>query len=223
MISDYVIIVAGGLGSRMKNDLPKQFVKISGKEIIVYAIENFLQYNSSIHIIISVHKDYISLLKEILKQHNLTGITITEGGATRFESVKKGLALIKEPNAIIAIHDAARPLVSLQTIKNCFETAGEKGNAIPAVPVTESIRQNVNGNNIYADRNNYFIIQTPQCFLASKIIKAFELPYSEKFTDDAAVLGAMGEKINLVKGNIENIKITHPKDLIIAKALLENE
>jgi 2-C-methyl-D-erythritol 4-phosphate cytidylyltransferase len=223
MSSNYVIIVAGGLGNRMNNDVPKQFIKLNGKEIILYSIEKFLLFDPSIKIIAAAHKKYISFLKEILRQNNLTNIEIVEGGRTRFESVKNGLSLIDEPDSITGIHDAARPLVSLQTIKDCFETAFQKGNAVPAVPVSESIREISNGNNSYANRNNYAVIQTPQCFLSSKIKAAYELSYSDNFTDDASVLEAKGEKINLVEGNIENIKITHQKDLIIAKALLENE
>ena len=220
METNYLIIVAGGLGNRMKNDLPKQFIKINDKEIIVYAIEKFLSFDRSIQIIIAVHKNYVNLLKTILTQKNLSNIRIVEGGETRFHSVKKGLDLITQQNAIVAIHDAARPLVSLQTITKCFEAAFEKGNAVPAIPISESIREINNKNNTGANRNNFVIIQTPQCFLVSKIKKAFDVSYSEKFTDDASVLEANGEKINLVEGNTENIKITRQIDLIIAKALL---
>ncbi len=223
MKTNYVIIVAGGTGNRMLNDLPKQFIKLNGKEIILYGIEAFLYFNPAITIIIAVHKNYVELLNEILHKNNLSDVKVTEGGTTRFDSVKNALALITDQNAIVGIHDAARPLVSLQTIQNCYAGASENGNAIPAIPVGESIRENKNGNNKYANRNDFCIIQTPQCFLVSKIQKAFTLPYSENFTDDASVLEAAGEKINLVEGNIENIKVTYPKDLIIAKALLENE
>ncbi len=223
MSANFVIIVAAGSGTRMHSDLPKQFIKINDKEIFLYAIEEFLYFDPDISIIIVVHKDHIDLLNDILTKNNLNNVEVVVGGETRFDSVKNGIALIKDQNAIVGIHDAARPLVSLQTIKNCFETAAQKGNAIPVIPVSESIRENISGNNRYANRNNFSIIQTPQCFLVSKIKKAFELPYSESFTDDASVLEADGEKIFLVEGNTENIKITHQKDLIIAKALLENE
>ena len=223
MSANYVIIVAGGSGKRMNNDLPKQFIKINDKEIFLYAIEEFLYFDPEIQIIVVAHKDHIDLLKNTLTKNNLNDVIVVTGGETRFDSVKNGLAVITDQTAIVGIHDAARPLVSLQTIKNCFEKATKKGNAIPVVPVSESIRENTGGNNKYANRNNFSIIQTPQCFLVSKIKKAFELPYSENFTDDASVLEANGEKINLVEGNTENIKITHQKDLIIAKALLENE
>ncbi len=223
MPKNFIIIVAGGLGNRMKNDLPKQFIKINNKEIILYSIESFLYFDPKIEIIIVVHKDYIQQLKEILIRNNLQDVKIIEGGETRFQSVKNGLNIVTDSDGVIGIHDAARPLINLQTIKNCFETATLKGNAIPVVPIAESIRENINGNSKHVNRNNYFIIQTPQCFTISKIKKAFELPYSENFTDDASVLEASGQKINLVEGNMENIKITNPQDLIIAKALLENE
>ncbi len=223
MPKNIIIIVAGGLGNRMKNDLPKQFIQLNGKEIILYSIESFLYFDPNIEIIIVTHKDYIDLLKDILLKNNLIDVKIVEGGETRFHSVKNGLDLISEATAIVGIHDAARPLVNIQTITNCFNVAAEKGNAIPFVPVSESIRENIDGHNKYVNRNNFKTIQTPQCFIAGKIKKAFQLPYSENFTDDASVLEANGEKINLVEGNVENIKITNPKDLIIAKALLENE
>ncbi len=178
----------------------------------MYSIEKFFLFDPAIKIIIAVHKDYVSFLKELLGQNNLKNVEIAEGGKTRFDSVKNSLALVKDDKAIVGIHDAARPLVSLQTIGNCFTTAATKGNATPSVPVNESIRQITDGNNKYANRDNFTIIQTPQCFLASKLKEAYEQPYSENFTDDASVLEATGEKINLVEGNIENIKITHQKD-----------
>lgn len=220
---NYVIIVAGGVGSRMNNSLPKQFIKLDGKEIVVHAIKKFIQFDSDIKTIIVVHKTYMGLMEEIISAHAFKNIQVTEGGDTRFQSVKNGLEMVNDENAIVGIHDAARPFVSLQTIKNCYSIAAEKGNATPSVPINETIRENIDGRNKMANRNNFRIIQTPQCFLVSKIKKAFELPYSESFTDDATVLEADGEKINLVEGNPENIKITNPHDLIIAKSLLENE
>lgn len=223
MSNNCAIIVAGGIGNRMKNELPKQFIPINGKEIIIYTIRKFRQYDPALKIIVAVNKNYIDLLKKILTENKIENVAIVEGGEKRFHSVKNALAICKEPGAVIGIHDAARPLVSVQTIKNCFETAQQKGNASPAITIAETIRESVNGSNKAANRDNFKIIQTPQCFIASKIKAAFELPYSENFTDDASVLEAHGEKINLVEGNVENIKITHPRDLIIAKALLENE
>jgi 2-C-methyl-D-erythritol 4-phosphate cytidylyltransferase len=221
----YVIIVAGGKGSRMQSNTPKQFIEINGEAIIVRTIKAFLNYNSLIKIIISVHKDFKVYLEELLIKNGLNknNIQITLGGETRFQSVKNGLSLIEDQNAIVGIHDAARPFVSIQTIKTCFDTAKEKGNATPFVFVTDTVRKVDGQFNSSVDRSLFRIIQTPQCFLASKIKDAFAQEYNPIFTDDASVLEYNGEKINLVEGNIENIKITTPFDLSIAKTLLNNE
>jgi 2-C-methyl-D-erythritol 4-phosphate cytidylyltransferase len=220
-VQQFVIIVAGGVGSRMKSDRPKQFLEIKGEPVIVRTIKAFLNYNAQIKIIISVHKNYASHLEELIGQFDLkkNRIQITFGGETRFDSVKNGLMLIGDPDGVVGIHDAARPFVSTQTITNCFDTAAQKGNAIPCVPVNESMRKISNTMNHAVNRNEYRIIQTPQCFLVSKIKKAFEQDYSPAFTDDATVLETTGEKIVLVEGNEENIKITSPHDMAIANVL----
>ncbi|MBX9640736.1 MAG: 2-C-methyl-D-erythritol 4-phosphate cytidylyltransferase [Mycobacteriaceae bacterium] len=216
MQNQYLIIVAGGNGSRMQNSLPKQFIELNGEPIIIKTINCFLKYNPAIKIIISVHIDFKIYLQKLLQTHFIRNIHLVIGGETRFNSVKNGLALINDPNAIVGIHDAARPFVSQQTIKNCFETASTKGNAIPCISLNESIRKVTTEKNNAVNRNNYKIIQTPQCFLVSKIKQAFIQPYSPLFTDDAAVLESIGETIFLVDGNIENIKITTPYDLKIS-------
>jgi 2-C-methyl-D-erythritol 4-phosphate cytidylyltransferase len=217
----FVIIVAGGVGSRIKSDRPKQFIEIKGEPIIVKTIHAFLNYNPAISIIICVHKNYKAHLEGLIEKFNLqeADIKITYGGETRFASVKNGLLLIDSPNAIVGIHDAARPFVSQQTITNCYEIAALKGNAIPCISVTESMRKISNNVNSSVNRNEYKIIQTPQCFIVSKIKAAFACEYSPLFTDDAAVLETHGEQIILVEGNAENIKITSPHDLLIANAL----
>jgi 2-C-methyl-D-erythritol 4-phosphate cytidylyltransferase len=222
----YLILVAGGTGSRMNSALPKQFMEIKGQPVIIRTLRCFLQYNSAMHIIISVHADFQELLKNLLDQWGLTkaaAIHITTGGATRFNSVKNGLQLVTDPDAIVAIHDAARPFVSQQTIKNCFEGALQHGNATPCVPVAESLRRVIHDSNAAVNRGEYRIVQTPQCFLASKIKKAFEQEYAPEFTDDATVLESTGERIYLVEGNPENIKITNPHDLWIATSIINNE
>lgn len=219
----YIIIVAGGTGSRMQSDIPKQFIEIEKEAIIIRTIKAFLNYDASIHIIISVHKDFKTYLEELCAKNNLKNIKIAVGGETRFHSVKNGLDLITDETAIVGIHDAARPFTSLQTITNCFDAAKEKGNAVPFVTISESLRRVSAERNTSVNRNDFKIIQTPQCFLASKIKKAFLQEYNSSFTDDATVLESAGEKINLVEGNIENIKITNKFDLAIAKALLNNE
>lgn len=225
MDQQFVIIVAGGTGSRMQSNTPKQFIEIFGEPIIIRTIKVFLSYNPLIKIIVCIHPDYETYLKELLIKHSLqsTNIQITIGGETRFRSVKSGLALVNDPNAIVGIHDAARPFVSIETIKTCFDTAKEKGNATPCILVTDTIRIVEGELNSSADRTRFRLIQTPQCFLTSKIKAAFNKEYNPLFTDDASVLEFSGEKINLVEGNIENIKITTQFDLSIAKTLLNNE
>ncbi len=222
MQEQYVIIVAGGIGSRMKSDRPKQFMELAGIPIIIRTIRCFLNYNPSIRIIISVHKNYGAYLEGLIEKFDLKSadIKITYGGESRFASVKNGLQLIENVNAIVGIHDAARPFVSIQTITTCYETALAKGNAVPCVSVTESMRKISNNINNSVNRNEYKIIQTPQCFLVSKIKKAFEQEYSPAYTDDATVLESIGEKIVLVEGNEENIKITSPHDLLIGAAII---
>lgn len=222
MQEQYVIIVAGGIGTRMKSDRPKQFMDLGGVPIIIRTIRCFLNYNPAIHIIISVHKNYKAHLEGLIEKFDLKSadIQIIFGGETRFVSVKNGLSLIESEEAIVGIHDAARPFVSLQTITNCYDMALSKGNAVPCISVNESMRKISNNINNSVNRNEYKIIQTPQCFHAAKIKKAFEQDYSHAFTDDATVLESTGEKIVLVEGNEENIKITSPHDLLIANAML---
>jgi 2-C-methyl-D-erythritol 4-phosphate cytidylyltransferase len=206
----------------MKSDRPKQFIELSGVPIIVRTIRCFLSYDPAIRLIISVHRNYKSHLEGVIEKHNLqtADIVITIGGDTRFESVRNGLALLDEQQALVAIHDAARPFVSEEAIRQCFEVAAQKGNAVPCVKLNDSLRKISNNINHSVNRNEFRIIQTPQCFLSSLIKKAFNEAEGTAFTDDAAVLEATGEQIVLVEGNEENIKITSPHDLLIAKAIV---
>jgi len=216
-----VVIVAGGTGSRMHSNIPKQFIEIKGKPIIVHTIEKFIEFDEYINIIVSVHPEYMTdanfMLAEFFPEKN---IHLVAGGETRFHSVKNGLNAIVNKNDIVGIHDAARPFVSVDTIRRCFETAALKGNAIPVVPVNESLRLVTNGINKAVSREDYKIVQTPQCFVVSTIKEAFLQEYSPFFTDDATVLEGMGENICLVEGNPENIKITNPYDLTFAELYL---
>jgi len=222
ILQEHIIIVAGGSGKRIKANIPKQYIEVNGKPLIVYTIDVFFKYNPDINMYIVAHKDYLVYLNELLQKYFPTKkIQTTTGGETRFESVKKGLELVNTDGAIVGIHDAARPMVSVDTIKRCFETASQKGNAIPVVNVNESIRVIENNSNKAINRTNYKVVQTPQCFNAAAIKKAFEQDYSSLFTDDASVLEKSGEKIILVEGNTENIKITHDTDLILAQHLLK--
>ncbi len=218
----YVIIVAGGSGIRMNRAVPKQFIELQGIPMLMHTIRKFARAIPEINIVLVLSLPYRKQWETLCKKHNFViPHQLADGGETRFHSVKNGLAIVPE-DCLVGIHDAARPLVNKQTIMNTFNAAQQKGNASPAISLNESIREVVKGNNKAVDRNNYFIIQTPQCFQSGLIKKAFLQEYNPVFTDDASVLEAMGEKINLIEGNRENIKITTPQDLIIAEAIMQN-
>ena len=217
----YVIIVAGGSGTRMNNAVPKQFVELRGKPVLMHTIEKFTSAFPEISIVVVLAKQLNEDWKSLCTKFNFTiPHQLTDGGETRYHSVKNGLALIPDA-CVVGIHDAARPLVSKETILKTFQTAETLGNASPAVFLNESIRYLKGKENCAVDRAHYSIIQTPQCFHSDLIKKAFLKAYKPEFTDDASVLESFGEKINLVEGNIENIKITTSQDLIIAEALMD--
>lgn len=216
----YVIIVAGGIGKRMNSPLPKQFIKINEKPIIFYTIEKFLAFDLSTQFIISLHKDYISFWEELLITHNFSfNHKVVTGGEERFYSVKNALDLVPN-NAIVGIHDAVRPYVSQQTIKNCFEGAKKHQAAIPVINVTDTIRLIEKDTSKTLERVNLRAIQTPQYFNSDLIKESYKQDYSSKFTDDASVVEAHGKSIFLVEGNIENIKITSQMDLEVSNRFI---
>lgn len=218
----FALIVAGGMGSRMKSETPKQFMLLAGKPILMHTIAAFAAYNKHINILLVLPPNQVDNWNKLCKEYSFNiAHQVTNGGPTRFDSVKKGLSLIDE-EGIIAVHDGARPLVSRETIKNCFETAEEKGNAVPAIILNDSIRQFKGNENMAVNRKDYCLIQTPQCFKSKILHDAYQQGYIESFTDDASVVEMLGERINIVEGNKENIKITTPGDLIIAEALMKN-
>ena len=220
LLEKYVIIVAGGNGTRMNSDVPKQFIELQGKPILMHTLQKFADSIPDINIVLVLSAAYNELWEMLCQKHKFNNhYRLTEGGATRFHSVKNGLLLVPE-NCVVGIHDAARPLVNNQTILNAFKTAAIKGNASPAISLNESVREVTNGANKAVERTNYLLVQTPQCFQSDLIKKAFSQEYHPSFTDDASVLEAIGEKINLIDGNRENIKITTPQDLVIAQALI---
>lgn len=221
-MNQYVIIVAGGSGSRMNSDIPKQYLEISKAPIIVHTIKRFLEYDKNIQIICCVHANYFDYAEGLMQKYFPNSkIKIVLGGETRFHSVKNGLAVIKDSNSLVAIHDAARPLVSIETIKRCFVSAQQNDSGIPVVKVSESIRSLEGNKSIAINRENYRIVQTPQCFKTEMLQKAFDVEYKNSFTDDATVFENAGHLVSLVEGNTENIKITLPSDILIAEALLK--
>lgn len=217
----FALIVAGGSGSRMNNSIPKQFIEINGRPVLMHTFDAFINFDPKLEYILVLPKDQIKLWNLLCDKHQFKiECEIASGGETRFHSVKNGLDLISE-DGIVFIHDGVRPLVSAKTLQNCFETATLKGNALPVIPVSESVRFADDSGNQPVDRSKYFLVQTPQTFQTKLIQQAYQKAKSTLFTDDATVLESMGETIHLVEGNRENIKITNPPDLIIAEAFLK--
>ncbi len=217
----HVIIVAGGIGKRMHSEIPKQFLNVAGKPILIHTFESFIKYSIDIQITLVLPEPYIDFWKSLCKRFNFeTNHKVIEGGNTRFNSVQNGLIDIHN-GGLVAIHDGVRPLVTKETLNRVFKKAEETGNAIPVVKINESIRKISNDNSFFVNRREYRLIQTPQCFHSELIKKAYQQDYKEEFTDDATVVEAMGIKINLVEGNMENIKITRPGDIKIAEAFLK--
>jgi len=221
-MKNFVIIVAGGLGKRMKSDLPKQFLKIGNKPVLMHTISVFKRFDNQIVIILALQEKYFEYWKNLCKEYNFNiNHLLVEGGKERFYSVKNALQIVNSAG-LVAIHDGVRPLVSENTIKNCFKTARQKGNAIPVIPVNETIRQKINNESKIVDRSKFIIVQTPQVFNSEIILRAYNQSYNPEFTDDASVIEAYGEKINLVEGNQENIKITTQADIKIAEFILQS-
>ena len=217
-----VIIVAGGSGKRMGGDVPKQFLQLSGKPVLMHTMYRFFSFDPKIYIVLVLPFEHIETWNLLCSQHRfLIPHQVVAGGAERYDSVKNGLKIIDDA-WLVAIHDGVRPLVSNSTISKSFELAAEFGNAIPSTPVKESLREVVDGQNRPVDRRNFFLIQTPQTFKGDLIKKAYQKPYNPLFTDDASVFEAAGNEVRLFEGNIENIKITTSSDLMIAAALIEN-
>ncbi|NOQ25929.1 MAG: 2-C-methyl-D-erythritol 4-phosphate cytidylyltransferase [Bacteroidales bacterium] len=215
----FVIIVAGGSGQRMKSSVPKQFLAINNEIILMMSINSFYRFDNSIDIIVALPEDQISTWKELCVKHNfIVKHSIVAGGQTRYHSVKNALVKINT-EGIVAIHDGVRPLVSHKTIEQVFEKATLSGNAVPYIDLVDSIRYVDSDVNRPVDREKYKLIQTPQGFKSSLIKKAYEQPWEESFTDDASVVEKFGDKINLIAGNRENIKITSQVDLKIAEVL----
>lgn len=204
----------------MQSEIPKQFLLIAGKPILMHTLEKFHAYSGELKIILVLPETFINLWKSLVDQFNfIIDHQVIKGGDFRFESVKNGLEVVPS-GGLVAIHDGVRPLVSIETLERVFDTAQMLGNAIPIVPVTESLRQIDEAGNLPVDRNKFRLVQTPQCFHSEIIKKAYAKGYNLEYTDDAMVAEAMGIKINLVDGNSENIKITHPSDILFADSLL---
>lgn len=221
---NHTIIVAGGKGLRMGGDIPKQFIPVNGMPVLMYTIRRFREFDPQMHIVLVLPKDHQDYWRQLCSEYRFTDRhDIADGGSTRFHSSQNGIiALAEAPDTdIVAIHDGVRPLVSVETIGRCFTAAAESGAAIPVLPVIDTLRyvghadeNGVNteqGHNVL--RSDFRVVQTPQTFRLALLRRAFTQPFSERFTDDASVVEALGEKVTMVDGNRENIKITTPYDL----------
>jgi 2-C-methyl-D-erythritol 4-phosphate cytidylyltransferase len=214
------IIVAGGTGQRMGTNLPKQFLAIEGKSILLHTVSQFVAAFDDINFVIVLPADYIQEGKDLIATSGLTQqFQFVIGGDTRFQSVKNGLAPVA-PDGIVFVHDAVRCLLTPALIQRCYDQAMMKGSAIPAVSSTDSIRVLESEKHHVVNREKVMMIQTPQTFNAALLIKAFEQAYQPTFTDEANVLEASGEEVFLIEGEYENIKITRPLDLAIANYIL---
>lgn len=218
----YVIIVAGGSGSRMLSAVPKQFLLLNGLPVLMHTIQAFHQTKSKPQIILVIPEDSHTYWNDLCQQYNFSiPHQLVNGGATRFHSVKNGLATIADDNAVVAVQDAVRPLTSIEIIDNSYQQATQTGNAVTAVKSRDSIRQVKNGASTALLRDEIYLVQTPQTFQYSQLKRAYEQDYNEGFTDDASVVEATGEAIHILEGSYQNIKITFPEDIAIAELLLK--
>ena len=219
---NYVIIVAGGSGTRMQSIVPKQFILLNGLPVVMHTMLAFQESVSAPFIILVLHPDYHQYWNTLCTEHHFSvPHFLAAGGETRFHSVKNGLSLIDADDCIVAVHDAVRPLTSARIIDHSFSQASANGNAIVAVKSRDSVRQLKDGSSVSLLREDIWLVQTPQTFQISQLRQAYQLPYSPAFTDDASVVEQSGRKIYLVEGDYQNIKITFPEDHIIAETLLK--
>ena len=219
---DYIIIVAGGKGLRMGSDIPKQFLPICGKPVLMRTLERFRQYSPTLQIILVLPKAQQDYWQKLCKEYAFDiDYQLADGGETRFHSVQNGLAKIPDnAQGVVGVHDGVRPFPSIDVIRNCYETAREKKAVIPVIPVVETVRHLKGDTSVTVPRNDYRLVQTPQTFDIQLLKAANRQPYNDGFTDDASVVEAFGFDITLVEGNRENIKITTPYDLKIAEVLI---
>lgn len=219
----YAIIVAGGSGSRMGSEIPKQFLELAGRPILMHTIAVFNDCPEPIKIILVLPEASFSIWKALCIRHDFQiPVELVKGGASRFLSVKNGLSVIKNPDSLVAIHDGVRPLITQVIIENSFNLAAKSGSAIASMPLKESIRMEQANSSVALDRSKMRLIQTPQTFRTGLIKAAFEAyEDSAEFTDDASVADKYGHPVFLFDGSYRNIKITTPEDLLFAEAVLD--
>ncbi len=221
----YAIIVAGGSGKRFGSEVPKQFLPLDGKAVLMRTIEKFDKAGAAIVVVLPAEHQQMWI--DMCKDSNFPVThTIATGGKTRFESVKNGIAAIDDLNDsdLVAVHDGVRPLASVELINRCYDTAQQSGSAIPVVNPSDSIRQVMeDGNSKQLLRSSLRAVQTPQTFKAELLKGAYDVDESPLFTDDASVVESAGHQVTLVEGEMTNIKITTPIDMYLADKLTRNE
>lgn len=217
------VIVAGGMGRRMQSPVPKQFMMLAGKPVIFYSVDIFLQYDPTMEIILALPENNVSSWENLCDHFHIhPPVKIAPGGDTRFHSVKSALRWVSA-SKLVAVHDAVRPLVAMETIARVFTAAESSGAAIPVIPPAESLRRVNQNESVPVDRNEYVLVQTPQVFHSDILLKAYQQEYDPAFTDDASVVQKAGFPITLVEGSPENLKITSPADLKMAEFLLQEK
>lgn len=214
------IITAGGSGKRMGGELPKQFLLLKGKPVLLHTLEKFHEADSTAQLLITLPHAWVNYWKDTLKQYNcIIPHTLICGGTERYDSINNALKEAK--GTIIGVHDGVRPLVAVNTILECVKSAQEKGSGIPFLPINESIRVLKGHQSTAVNRSDYVRVQTPQCFSSEILMKAYTQPFHPGITDDASLVEEAGFEIHLVKGNEENIKITTPADLVVAEQFFQ--
>ena len=210
-----VVIVAGGKGLRMGADIPKQFLCVGGRPILIRTLERFREYDAGLQIVLVLPHEQQAYWADLCRQYGFSiDYTLADGGPTRFHSVLNGLQKVAPDAALIAVHDGVRPYVSTEVIGRCFDEAARSGAVVPVVDVVETLRHlDSDGTSHTVPRSEYVRVQTPQVFEAQLLRRAYAQPFSERFTDDASVVESTGHAVALVAGNVENIKITTPIDL----------
>lgn len=224
-MKNYAVIVAGGSGSRFGSAVPKQFVPMCGKPVLMHTIAKFGSVSDT-SIILVIPQAHFRWWQELCEEHNFAiPHKVVAGGSSRFQSVKNALATIVNAEAgdIVSVHDGVRPLVSVELIARAFEQARKQGSAIPVVPVTDSVRKVSGSQSEALERSALRAVQTPQVFDARLLLSAYDTEFSEFFTDDASVVETAGHSVSLIDGETTNIKITHPIDLIVAEYIVKRD
>ena len=218
----YAVIVAGGIGKRMENNIPKQFLLLEKKPVLFYTINAFLKAYNDVQIILVLPEEHIAMGQEIVDGYfDNSRIQLINGGRTRFHSVRSGLSLVTE-ESIVFVHDGVRCLLTSNLIHRCYEAAEKFGTAIPVTSCADSVRLISESGNEALDRNTIKLVQTPQTFHSKILLEAYKIDYKDKFTDEASVVEAFGLKLNLIEGEENNIKITRPIDLKKKKKIISD-